>query len=85
MSNVVPMFEGRQKELTGFARLLRPYHATLFWVAGFSIIGGLAEAGVLALILQAAALLSGPSAKTTISVGPLHVSNPPIGRSSVPR
>jgi ATP-binding cassette, subfamily B, bacterial len=62
-----------------FSRLLAPHRRSLIGVAGLSLIGGLAEAGVLVLVLDAAVLLSGAGTSSSVTIGPLRSFHPSIG------
>lgn len=64
---------------SGFAALLMPYLGTLIAIAALSLVGGLAEAGVLVLILEAAILLSGNGRTAPLSIGPMHSLHLSIG------
>ncbi|HEX3564844.1 MAG TPA: hypothetical protein VHU17_05680, partial [Acidimicrobiales bacterium] len=71
---------GSTESRSGLGSLLRTHRGALWWTVSLSLIGGLAEAAVLVLIVDTALSLSNRSAGTTsIAVGPIHLAHVSLG------
>jgi ABC-type multidrug transport system fused ATPase/permease subunit len=75
-------FQSKRKLRGGsdLTRLLRPYRTKLWLMVGLSFIGGLSEAAVLVLIVDAAVSLSSHGGgMASVSAGPLHLVHVSLG------